>query len=307
MAQVFASVAVGTAVTLLATVLLLLRAPVHGRRPVVALTHRWIGADARTSGIVLVTLAAIAAACFVSIKEEASRGVDSFSMTSAGGAHVMPREAADTDGDADTAQAFADLRAYAADTNSSAPSTAGGSPGNTSTVLPDVDTMIAKLIARLEKQPNDVDGWKTLGWSYLNTGRPGDAAAAYETALKLQPGDVALKTALNDARAAQTAQEQTLSSNIASPSDSDISAAAKLSDAQRNDMIRGMVDKLAARLEATPNDENGWLRLMSSRVTLGETEAAKTALTKALAAFSGDAATKARLVSAARELGIQAD
>lgn len=306
MAQVFASVAVGTAVTLLATVLLLLRAPVHGRRPVVALTHRWIGADTRTSGIVLVTLAAIAVACFVPIAEEASIGIDSSSI-SASGAHVIPREAADTNGDADTAQAFADLRAYAADANSSAPSTAGTSPGNASTVLPDVDTMIAKLIARLEKQPNDVNGWKMLGWSYLNTGRPGDAATAYETALKLQPGDAAIKKALDDARSAQTKPAPTLAPNIASPSDSDVSAAAKLSDAQRNDMIRGMVDKLAARLEASPNDENGWLRLMSSRVTLGETEAAKTALTKALDAFSGDAAAKARLVSAARELGIKAD
>ncbi|WP_157135443.1 tetratricopeptide repeat protein [Hyphomicrobium sp. 802] len=226
-------------------------------------------------------------------------------MISRSDGHVMPPEATDGNIEPDTAQAFADLRAYAADTNSGASSKAVASPDNTSTALPDVDTMIAKLIARLEKQPNDVNGWKMLGWSYLNTGRPGDAATAYETALKLQPGDTTLKKALDEAHAAQ-ANPQTFSPSVASPSD-DVAAAAKLSDTQRNDMIRGMVDKLAARLEASPNDESGWLRLMSSRVTLGETEAAKTALTKALQSFSGDAAAKARLVSAARELGIKAD
>ena len=58
-----------------------------------------------------------------------------------------------------------------------------------SAALPDVDTMITKLVVRLEKQPNDVKGWKMLGWSYLNTARPEEAARAYETALKLEPGD----------------------------------------------------------------------------------------------------------------------
>jgi len=71
-----------------------------------------------------------------------------------------------------------------------------------------------------------------------------------------------------------------------------------------NDMIRGMVDNLAARLEKSPNDENGWLRLMSSRMTLGEKDAAKAALAKARAAFTNDADATARLTSAARELGI---
>lgn len=304
MVQAFASIAAGTAVTLLAAVLLLLRAPLHGRRPVVALTHRWISADTRTSSIVLGSLVAIAAACFMHIAEAPS-SVDGSSMISGSDGHVMPPEAADGNIEPDTAQAFADLRAYAADTNSGASSKAVASPDNTSTALPDVDTMIAKLIARLEKQPNDVNGWKMLGWSYLNTGRPGDAATAYETALKLRPGDTALKKALDEARTAQ-ATPQTFSPSVASPSDDD-AAAAKLADTQRNDMIRGMVDKLAARLETSPNDESGWLRLMSSRVTLGETDDAKTALTKALQAFSGDAAAKARLVSAARELGIKAD
>jgi cytochrome c-type biogenesis protein CcmH len=72
-------------------------------------------------------------------------------------------------------------------------------------------------------------------------------------------------------------------------------------------MIRGMVDQLATRLETFPNDENGWLRLMRSRMVLGEKDAAKAALAKALETFARDAAAKTRLIATARELGIESN
>jgi cytochrome c-type biogenesis protein CcmH len=72
-------------------------------------------------------------------------------------------------------------------------------------------------------------------------------------------------------------------------------------------MIREMVDQLAARLETSPNDEDGWVRLMRSHMTLGEKDAAKAALTKALGTFASDAAAKDRLTSAARELGVESN
>ena len=45
------------------------------------------------------------------------------------------------------------------------------------------------------------------------------------------------------------------------PSNDDIAAAAQLSPEQRTEMIRGMVERLAARLKESPNDLQGWLRL----------------------------------------------
>src|SRR5690349_13007110 len=38
-------------------------------------------------------------------------------------------------------------------------------------MLPDVSTMIDRLAARLEQAPDDVRGWRMLGWSYFNTER----------------------------------------------------------------------------------------------------------------------------------------
>lgn len=66
--------------------------------------------------------------------------------------------------------------------------------------LPDVDTMITRLAARLEQAGDDVEGWKTLGWSYLNTGRAHDAVAAYERAARLAPDRADIADALEDAR-----------------------------------------------------------------------------------------------------------
>ena len=68
MTQLYASVAIGTAATLLAAILVLLRAKFQGRRPFVALTRRWVAASTRTSGLVLGLLAVIAVSCFALIR-----------------------------------------------------------------------------------------------------------------------------------------------------------------------------------------------------------------------------------------------
>ncbi len=70
------------------------------------------------------------------------------------------------------------------------------------------------------------------------------------------------------------------------------------------EQIRAMVDGLAERLQKAPRDEEGWLRLIRSRVVLGERLAAREALTRALAAFSDDASAGARIAAAAEALGV---
>ena len=48
-------------------------------------------------------------------------------------------------------------------------------------LLPEVNTMIERLAARLETAPGDIEGWRTLGWSYFHTARYEQAAAAFAT------------------------------------------------------------------------------------------------------------------------------
>jgi cytochrome c-type biogenesis protein CcmH len=53
--------------------------------------------------------------------------------------------------------------------------------------LPSVEEMIQRLAARLMRNPKDTEGWRTLGWSYLNVGRFHEAAEAYARAIELDP------------------------------------------------------------------------------------------------------------------------
>ncbi len=54
------------------------------------------------------------------------------------------------------------------------------------------------------------------------------------------------------------------------PSSEDVAAAAKMPPDEQMAMIRGMVEKLQARMDADGGDVEGWLRLAQSRMVLGE-------------------------------------
>ncbi|HJZ32010.1 MAG TPA: tetratricopeptide repeat protein [Hyphomicrobiaceae bacterium] len=270
--------------------------------------------------------------------------------------------------------------------------------------LPDVDTMIERLAARLQTKPDDADGWRMLGWSYFNVQRPSKAVDAYARAVQLQPQVAAHKVALgeamvaaengivtpsaleafNAALAVETAnakarffqalamqqsgrKKEALDAwvallteplgdepwvgdlrqrtqdlgrelnvdvvNIAAPAQTagsgdalgltaavkpsgksgpgpraltaqEMEAASALTPDQRQAMIRSMVEGLATRLQMKPRDEEGWLRLIHSRVALGEEGAAREALARALAEFADDASAGGRIAAAAKELGL---
>ena len=93
-------------------------------------------------------------------------------------------------------------------------------------------------------------------------------------------------------------------SGIPGPTPEQMAAASSIPPGQQDQMVRGMVDGLAERLKRNPKDAEGWIRLMRSRMVLGETDAAAAALRSGLQAFGGDAATQGRLRSAAAELGV---
>ena len=72
----------------------------------------------------------------------------------------------------------------------------------------------------------------------------------------------------------------------------------------QQNMIQGMVRKLADKLKENPKDMDGWIRLMRSYQVLKDPEKAKMAYADALKAFDGDAAVSATLKAAASALDI---
>jgi cytochrome c-type biogenesis protein CcmH len=67
------------------------------------------------------------------------------------------------------------------------------------------------------------------------------------------------------------------------PSAEDMQAAANMSPEEREKFIRGMVDRLAQRLQQQPNDTDGWVMLATSYTTLGDPRGARDAWAKAAA------------------------
>ena len=64
---------------------------------------------------------------------------------------------------------------------------------------------------------------------------------------------------------------------------------------------QAMVAQLASRLDANPNDLDGWLRLIRAYSVLGENEKAGAALNRARSVFANDAQAQAALAQAAKE------
>lgn len=96
----------------------------------------------------------------------------------------------------------------------------------------------------------------------------------------------------------------TATAGIPGPSPEQLAAAASLPPGEQDAMIQQMLARLEGRLKANPRDEEGWIRLMRSRMVLGQADKAGAALRSGLAAFAKDGATTARLKSAAAELGV---
>lgn len=84
------------------------------------------------------------------------------------------------------------------------------------------------------------------------------------------------------------------------PSEEDVAAAETMSQGDRQAMIRGMVDTLAARLKEDPNNLQGWLRLVRSYSVLGDKAKAEEALKSGLKQFPASG----ELVALANEIGI---
>lgn len=80
----------------------------------------------------------------------------------------------------------------------------------------------------------------------------------------------------DDSRPTQT-KVPTPPQNIPGPTREDVEAASQMSQEERMDFVRSMVNRLADRLKDQPNDLQGWKRLARAYRVLGETEKARAA------------------------------
>lgn len=89
------------------------------------------------------------------------------------------------------------------------------------------------------------------------------------------------------------------------PTQADVAAAAEMSVEDRAAMIRTMVESLDAKLTESPDNLEGWQRLVRSYAVLGDRTAAETALERASVTFPGDSEGGRVLADLAVQLGLE--
>ncbi|HUI96421.1 MAG TPA: c-type cytochrome biogenesis protein CcmI [Xanthobacteraceae bacterium] len=170
-----------------------------------------------------------------------------------------------------------------------------------------VQGMVARLAARLQRDGSDVDGWIQLVRSYTVLNEPDKARAAGDDARRALAGDADKLARLEEGIKQIAAQRAAAASEPARPEAPAAPPAqpAQSQPAQSQDqMIRGMVDRLAARLHQDGSDVDGWLRLLRSYVVLGDADKARAAAADARAALKDDPDKLQRLEEGAKSLGV---
>jgi len=142
-----------------------------------------------------------------------------------------------------------------------------------------------------------------------------EARQAFGQALKNDPGSAKARFYLNLADGQEGKRELALKGFrdmlAGAPADAPWRAAVEqqIADleqtpAQREAMIRGMVESLDERLRRDGGDVAGWMRLARSRMVLGERDKAVAALDAASERFRGDAKALDAIAAARKELGL---
>ncbi|ACS55364.1 c-type cytochrome biogenesis protein CcmI [Rhizobium leguminosarum] len=158
-----------------------------------------------------------------------------------------------------------------------------------------------------------------IALSMEQAGRPNEARQAFEALAKQSPSDAPWLPLVNQhiamnggapagtnpaAPGADPAAPGARPAAPGNPTQQDVAAAETMSAGNQQQMIRGMVESLDAKLSEDPNNFEGWMRLVRSYAVLNDKDRAAGALKRGLAAFPPPGEQGRQLLTLARELGI---
>ncbi|GHB04570.1 hypothetical protein GCM10009069_28950 [Algimonas arctica] len=174
----------------------------------------------------------------------------------------------------------------------------------------DRGTQLADLVDQLEKRlkdgrAEDPNGWLLYARSLMNLGRFDEAVAAYDKVVDLtddNPDALDERTRAKAFIAQRGGQTSPTPPAIDArpqrgPTEADVREAQTMTDGDRQAMIQGMVDGLAARLEDNPDDASGWARLIRARQVLGQSEQATVDVARMRSAFADDTETAQQILN----------
>jgi cytochrome c-type biogenesis protein CcmH len=128
----------------------------------------------------------------------------------------------------------------------------------------------ARLEAQLEEHPKDYEGWIRLARAWARLGDEARARDALAHGAQAYPGAPFVQQQLQAAATELGLESKDGARARGGPTAEQMEAAETTPPKQRQEMIRGMVDGLAARLEHQPDDIEGWRMLGRSWAVLGD-------------------------------------
>jgi cytochrome c-type biogenesis protein CcmH len=150
--------------------------------------------------------------------------------------------------------------------------------------------------------PSDVRARYFIGLAAEQDGRPKEAAETWRALLAEASADAAWTGFVRESLARV---DPSAAASQPGPSADDVAAASEMSPEQRNEMVRGMVSRLAERLKQDGNDVEGWLRLVRAYMVLGDKQQARAAAGEARRALASDPEKLRRVDELIKGLGLE--
>jgi cytochrome c-type biogenesis protein CcmH len=145
-----------------------------------------------------------------------------------------------------------------------------------------------------------------LGMAAQQDGNKKEAAAIWSALLTKAPPDAPWAQTVREALTqVGAAPPQAVASAAPGPDAAQIADASQMNEADRTEMIRGMVARLADKLKENADDVQGWQRLLRAYVVLGERDKAVNAASDARNALAGDPGKLREIEDVIKTLGLQ--
>lgn len=148
------------------------------------------------------------------------------------------------------------------------------------------------------KEPNEPKARFYLGLAAQQDGDATKATDIWQKLLKDAPPGAPWAAAVQQALASAGKEA------APGPTVDDMAAASQMNEADRGEMVRGMVTRLAERLKQDGSDVEGWLRLLRAYVVLGERDKANEAAGDARRALASDPDKLRRIDELAKGIGL---
>lgn len=145
---------------------------------------------------------------------------------------------------------------------------------------------------------DDIKARYFLGLAAEQDGHADEAASIWRAMLAKAPSDAPWRPLV------QAALVRIGGASAPALPDDAVAAAKNMNEADRSEMIRGMVERLAGRLKQNGDDVEGWLRLVRAYMVMGDRDKAKGALTEARQAVANDAERLRQLNEGLKNLGL---